>query len=401
MNQNKYTAFIPVREGSKSIPFKNIRPIAGKPLVCWSIEAACECAAIGEVYISTDGESIRRCVEEHMGEFSYSEKVRFADRDPVTASDTASTEFAMLDFAGKVDFQNIILIQATSPLLTGKDLDAGIRIYEQRNYDSVLSVVRQKRFHWKENGEGCYLPVNYHFEHRPRRQEFDGYLVENGAFYITSAQAFKQSQCRLSGRIGVYEMEEAAYFEIDEPSDWIIIEHLLQKRIGKRRAEEKAPGIIKLVLTDCDGVLTDGGMYYSENGDELKKFNTKDGLGLQWLKEAGIKRGMITGEDTQIVVDRAEKLQLDYLYKGIKNKYSILQEIIEKEKISLSQVAYIGDDCNDLECIQAVALGIAVADAADRIKAAAHYVLKAKGGCGAVREAAEFILRHNQKVRSS
>lgn len=146
MNQNKYTAFIPVREGSKSIPFKNIRPIAGKPLVCWSIEAACECAAIGEVYISTDGESIRRCVEEHMGEFSYSEKVRFADRDPVTASDTASTESAMLDFAGKVDFQNIILIQATSPLLAGKDLDAGIRIYEQRDCFTGKKMARDVIF---------------------------------------------------------------------------------------------------------------------------------------------------------------------------------------------------------------------------------------------------------------
>lgn len=400
MNQNKYTAFIPVREGSKSIQLKNIRPIAGKPLVCWAIEAACGCKFIGEVYISTDGEAIRRCVEEHMGEFSYPEKVRFADRDPATASDTASTESAMIDFAGKVDFQNIILIQATSPLLTEKDLDTGIKIYEQKEYDSVLSVVRQKRFCWKENGEGCYLPVNYHFEQRPRRQEFDGYLVENGAFYITSAQAFKQSRCRLSGRIGVCEMGEDTYFEIDEPSDWLITEQLLKKKLEKERAGQKA-GMIRLLLTDCDGVLTDGGMYYSEQGDELKKFHTKDGMGLQWLKEAGIKRGMITGEDTQIAVNRAEKLQLDYLYKGIKNKRSVLQEMIEKEKIPLSQVAYIGDDCNDLECIQAVGLGIAVADAADKIKEAADYVLKTRGGCGAVREAAEFILQHNQKVRSS
>lgn len=397
MEINRYTAFIPVRAGSKSIRSKNIRPIAGRPLVCWVIEAACSCSRIDDIYISTDGEDVRRCVEGHLDGFSHPEKVRFVDRDPATATDTASTESAMLDFASKVEFEHLILIQATSPLLTGDDLAAGIRIYEQGGYDSVLSVVRQKRFNWEEqDGENpeTHLPVNYDPAHRPRRQEFKGYLVENGAFYITSVRAFGQSRCRLSGRIGVCEMAEETYYEIDEPSDWVIIEHFLEKRSqgGKTGTGRKA-GPIRLVLMDCDGVLTDGGMYYSEKGDELKKFNTKDGMGLQMLREAGIKRGVITGEDTQIVADRADKLQLDHMYKGIKDKLRILQEITEKEKIPLSQVAYIGDDRNDLECIQAAGLGIAVADAADVVKAAADHILKAKGGCGAVREAAEFILQ--------
>lgn len=116
MIQNQYTAFIPVREGSKSIQLKNIRLIAGKPLVCWAIEAACGCGAIRKVCVSTDGESIRRCVKEHMNEFSHPEKIRFVDRDPATASDTASTESAMADFALKEHFRHIVLIQATSPL---------------------------------------------------------------------------------------------------------------------------------------------------------------------------------------------------------------------------------------------------------------------------------------------
>ncbi len=395
MAKNRYTAFIPVRAGSKSIRLKNIRPIAGKPLVCWVIEAACSCGPISEVYISTDGEVIRRCVEEHLEDFSHPEKIRFVDRDPATATDTASTESAMEDFVSKVDLTQLILIQATSPLLTGEDLAEGIRIYEEGGYDSVLSVVRQKRFNWTVDGAGSARPVNYDPGHRPRRQEFDGYLVENGAFYITSAQAFVQSRCRLSGKIGVCEMAEDTYYEIDEPSDWIVIEHFLEKKLKESQARPHTDPI-RLVLTDCDGVLTDGGMYYSEKGDELKKFNTKDGMGLQLLREAGIKRGMITGEDTQIVVARAEKLQLEYLYKGVKDKRRVLQEIIEREQIPLSQVAYIGDDCNDLECIRAVGLSIAVADATDAVKEAADHVLKAKGGCGAVREAAEFILRYGR-----
>ena len=171
----------------------------------------------------------------------------------------------------------------------------------------------------------------------------------------------------------------------------MIIEQLLKRREKKRRVDVKS-GVIKLLITDCDGVLTDGGMYYTEKGDELKKFNTKDGMGLEQLKNAGIKRGVITGEDTRIVVNRAEKLRLDYIYKGVKDKLSVLKEIAAKEGITLDQTAYIGDDCNDLECIRAAGLGIAVADAAETVKEAADYILTAKGGCGAVREAAELIL---------
>lgn len=387
----KYTAFIPVREGSKSIKLKNIRPIAGKPLVCWSIAAACGCEAVGAVYVSTDGEVIRQCVEAHKSGLPHPEKIRFADRDPATATDLASTESAMLDFASKVDFEHILLIQATSPLLTSSDLASGIEAYERGNYDSLLSVVRQKRFHWAGNGQAGYFPVNYDVDCRPRRQEFEGYLVENGAFYITSAHGLRESRCRLSGRIGVWEMPEETYYEIDEPSDWVIMEQLLERRRKKERVNIK-PDEIKLLITDCDGVLTDGGMYYTEKGDELKKFNTKDGMGLEHLKNAGIKRGVITGENTNIVVNRAEKLKLDYLYKGVKDKLSVLKEIAAAEGVALSQTAYIGDDSNDLECIRAAGLGIAVADAMDEVKKAADYVLTAKGGYGAVREAAELIL---------
>lgn len=391
MSKNNYTAFIPVRAGSKSIKLKNIRPIAGKPLVCWTIEAACGCDAITEVYISTDGEVIRQCVKEHLNEFSHPEKIRFFDRDPSTATDTASTESAMEDFASKTAFEHIVLIQATSPLLTARDLSKGIDIYENDGYDSVLSVVEQKRFHWAKDASGGYVPTNYDYKNRPRRQEFDGYFVENGAFYITSAQAFKESRCRLSGKIGVCEMPESTYYEIDEPSDWVIIENLLKQTVEKS-AGSLGPRTIKMLLTDCDGVLTDGGMYYSEKGDEQKKFNTKDGLGLQRLKDAGIKRGIITGEDTQIVVNRANKLKLDYMFKGVNDKLSVMKEIAEKEGIALSEIAYIGDDRNDIECIKAAGLGITVADAVKEVKECADHILSAKGGQGAVREAAELIL---------
>ena len=125
----------------------------------------------------------------------------------------------MIECAQQYDFDTIVLVQATSPLLSSDDISLGMEIFRQENIDSVLSVVRQKRFVWDEEGTSL-TPVNYDPLKRPRRQEFNGFLVENGAFYITSRKALMTTGCRISGRIGKVEMDESTYFEIDEPSDF-------------------------------------------------------------------------------------------------------------------------------------------------------------------------------------
>lgn len=217
-------AFIPVRGGSKSIPLKNIKPLCGKPLVYWVTKAACECKEIDTVYVSTDSNAIKKTVEE----FAFA-KVRVIDRSTETATDQASTESAMLEFAKRYEFDNIVLIQATSPLLTASDLERGFMFFGEEGIESVFSAVRQKHFIWEE-GEGGAKPINYDVSHRPRRQDFDGYLVENGAYYITSKEALLKSGNRVSGHIKAVEMCEESLYEIDEPSDWIIVEHLLKNR---------------------------------------------------------------------------------------------------------------------------------------------------------------------------
>lgn len=221
----KNFAFIPVRGGSKSIPLKNIKKFCDMPLVYWTAKAANDCPQISEVYISTDSEKISETVKSFQ-----LEKIKIVGRSEETAKDSASTESAMLEFAENFLFDNIILIQATSPLLETSDLSGGLEKFFKGNYDSLLSAVRQKRFIWLEN-DGSAVAQNYNPQNRPRRQDWEGYFVENGAFYITSREKFLQSKCRISGRIGLYEMAEETYFEIDEPSDWLIMENL------KRRSE--------------------------------------------------------------------------------------------------------------------------------------------------------------------
>ncbi len=149
---------------------------------------------------------------------------------------------------------------------------------------------------------------------------------------------------------------------------------------------------IKLLAMDVDGVLTNGGMYYSEDGDELKKFNTRDGKGVELLRNAGIKTAFITSEKTQIVERRAAKLRIDELYQGIEDKLVALQQIMSKYGLTYDEVAYIGDDINDLNILQKVGLAITVADGLPDNRSVAHYITKARGGEGAVREVATLIL---------
>ena len=388
----KYIAFIPARGGSKSIPLKNIQPMAGKPLILWALEAAQRCPAIDRVVVSTDSPQIAAIATAYD-----SSRVEVHERSSESATDTASTEAVMLEYASSHDdFDNIVLIQATSPLLESEDLTRGVRTFEDGGYDSVLSVVRQKRFVW-DVVDGEANPINYDVAQRPRRQEFDGMLVENGAFYITSRDALLDSRCRLSGKMGVVEMDEATYFEIDEPDDWTIVEGLIHKRThaaGHTPLHVPIPDLatIKALFTDCDGVLTDGGMYYSEHGDELKKFRTRDGLGFALLREEGLVTGIITSESVDLVRRRGEKLQLDEVCLGVTDKLTCMRELCERHGIALEEVAYIGDDLMDIPVIEAVGLGCSVADGLPQVVQAATYVTRAKGGEGAIREIADLIV---------
>ena len=377
-------AFIPVRGGSKSIELKNIKKINGRPLIFWVLDDVVECEGIDKVVISTDSEDIKATVNLYD-----SDKILVIDRSEEVSTDFASTESVMLEFADKFDFKNIILVQATSPLLDKKDLNNGLKEFE--NADSVLSVVNQKRFVWKNKEDS--QPINYDYLKRPRRQDFDGFLVENGAFYITSKESLLKTKCRISGKINVVKMDEDTYFEIDEPSDWLIVEKLLQNKYGEPDLAYQLKNI-KCLLTDCDGVLTNGAMYYTEKGDEIKKFSTYDGMGFKLLKEKGFITGIITSEDVQLVKRRFKKLGLDELYMGVSDKLKVLDEICDKYNLKYEEIAYVGDDINDLPIINKVGFSCSVNNAIDHVKKYADYVTVKNGGEGAIREVIELLLNY-------
>lgn len=150
---------------------------------------------------------------------------------------------------------------------------------------------------------------------------------------------------------------------------------------------------VKLLLLDVDGVLTDGNLIFSHEGEESKAFNTQDGFGLRILQEAGIDTGIISARSSMAVTKRAENLKLNYVYQGESNKLTAFKDILQKSGLKPFEIAYMGDDWLDLVLLQRVGFAIAPANGVSEVKRVAHLITENSGGQGAVREACEFILR--------
>lgn len=382
-------ALVPARCGSKSIKLKNIRPFCGKPLLYWCLQALQDAQQVDRIVVATDCDQIASCVED----FNLT-KASIFHRQKENAGDTSSTEDVIFEYLNKVrttDEDLLLLVQATNPFSTSADFDAAIAQLENSTSESLLSCSRIKRFLWTENGE----PLNYQYQKRPRRQEFPGTMMENGAFYLSKVGYIKKSGNRLSGKIGIYEMPSYAILELDEEDDWLQGEYLMRKYVLPK------PDIseIRLFLSDVDGVLTDAGMYYAENGDELKKFNTYDGMGFQLLQKKGVKVGIVTKEDRMLNRRRAEKLGLDFHFHGVDNKLELVKDLCKELDIDLRNVAYIGDDINDQELLEAVGIAACPANARSSIKDLPGIIrLSQSGGTGAVRELVESLLQGDIRV---
>lgn len=382
---SKTIAFIPIRKGSKSIINKNLKLFCGKPLVSWVINELNKSNKIDEIVIATD-------FDELIDEFNFN-KVTVYKRTEKNAKDSSSSESVMLEYisgSNLGDEDIFILVQATSPFTKTLHFDEAIEKFRKENLDSILSCVSFKRFLWTKESK----PINYDFKNRQKRQDFGGQFLENGAFYISKVKSIIKFQNRLSGKIGIYEMPEYTAIEIDEEDDWLIAEKIMDKyNLNYSLNFSK----IKYVFSDVDGVLTDSGMYYCEDGNEIKKFNTRDGYAFELLKKNGIKTGIITSENTKMVSNRAKKLKIDYLFQGVKNKLEVMSRFCLKNKIDMESIAFIGDDVNDFELLSNLNIKACPNNAVNKIKSIPNIIiLDSKGGDGVVREFIELIISNKK-----
>ena len=374
-------------KNSKGLPGKNKRKMLGRPLFSWVLTEAAA-SNLDAVYVFTDDTEIISYIEK---EYYWNPKIKALLRSDENATDTASTESVMEEFAKQIntDFDVLCLLQATSPMTTKHDINAVLDKIQKESFDSALTVVKTHRFAWNSDG----TPQNYDVFNRPRRQDFEGLLIENGAVYATTKAAYLQSKNRVSGSIGLVEMEETSYTEIDSNTDWQIVEQLLANRLLKSKATQR----IDYLVLDVDGVFTDGCVYYGPAGEVMKKFDMRDGMGLEILRQHQVEVIVMTSENSDLVAARMKKLQIEHCFLGIKDKFAFLTHFLQTRNATLGQVGYVGDDVNDLANICSVGWSFCPSNGTEIIKRYADYVLTNASAQGAIREVCELVIKHNQR----
>lgn len=379
-------AIIPARGGSKGIPGKNLARVGGIPLVVRSVRHARSAARIDRVVVTTDDDGIAEAARRAGAEI-----VR---RPARLAGDEASTESAVAHALAELDTRDVavstvVLMQCTSPFRSDGQLDAAVEAFEHSRADALFAAVPFCGFVWTTGPDGAARPATYDPVRRPRRQEIDGVFLETGSFYVFSRATFEATGSRMGGRVEAFAVPEEDALEIDTPEDlW------LARTLAARRRE---PGPLvgvepALLVLDVDGTLTDAAMYYGETGEELKRFDTRDGAGIARFRAHGGKVALLTGERSNAARLRGQKLRVDDIVLGSRDKARDLAEIQARLGVPPERTIAMGDDVLDLPMRTRAAAFVAPADAHPEVLGHADLVTRARGGRGAVRELVDGLL---------
>ena len=384
-------AIIPARGGSKGIPRKNLRLLAGKPLIAHTIEHALRARQVSRTVVSTDDTEIaevsRKCGAE------------VVMRPAELATDTAGSDLVLLHALSYLEEKEgfipslVVFLQATSPLRRLNDIDNAINQLVGDGADSLLSVTESSEFIWKQV-EGGFTSITFDYRNRKRRQELEKIYYENGSIYLTKPEILRKCKNRLGGRISTYLMESWQRADIDDYDSLMWCEWLYRKYLASQRNK----GIlyeIQLIVYDFDGVMTDNKVTIDQDGSESVSVNRADGLAVSRIKDMGIKQIILSSEKNPVVRKRAEKLGLPCLHSK-ENKREALREYLETNDINKDRVIYVGNDINDSDVMNYVGFPIAPADAHEEIRKTAWAITKATGGNGVLRELLDMILEQGR-----
>lgn len=389
-------AIIPARGGSKSIPDKNIRLLAGKPLIVHTITAALKSRLVTRVIVSTDSPRIAEIARAGGAEIVW--------RPAEIAGDAATSESALLHALTYLHAQGdrlperLVFLQCTSPFTLAEDIDGTIASLEEAAADTALAVAPFHYFLWRQGGDGNAEGVNHDKSFRQRRQDREPQYVETGAVYVMRTSGFLQHGHRFFGRTAMHAIPPERVFEIDEPVDFELAEarfHLLRRQ----RQQQALPSSVAALVMDFDGVFTDNRVYVHQDGTETVACDRGDGMGIEMLRKAGLPMVVISKERNPVVQARCAKLGIA-CHHGVDAKLDLLASWLVERGILPEQAVYVGNDINDLECLRFVGCGAVPADAHPEAAAAADLILNAAGGRGALRELAELILATRTPARA-
>ena len=383
---NSAIAIIPARGGSKGIPNKNLQTVGGITLLARTVSACLESDSITAVYVSTDSDEIAAVALK-----SGAQVIR---RPADISGDTASSESALLHALNEIEKtsslpRNVLFAQCTSPFISHTDIDGILQLL--KDHDSALTVTHNHAFIWRRDNSGNAIGINHDSAIRLPRQQLDPEFKETGALYAMNIDQFRKSGHRFFGRIGMYEVPVDRSMEIDDPEDLRLANTLEIQEKGMPSRESLQS--IKAIVFDFDGVMTDDQVYITETGQEMVMASRSDGMGISALRNAGLKLLILSKERNPVVARRAEKLQIEVI-QACDNKLEALTKWLSNNQLLLSQCAYVGNDINDLQCMQAVKLAIAPIDAHPQATQAAHWRLTRAGGKGAIRELSDAIINH-------
>lgn len=384
----KVLCVIPARGGSKGIPRKNIITIGGKPLIYYTIKAAQETDSIDKIIVSTDNKEI--------ADIAKSYGAQIIRRPRSISGDTASSESAIMHSLQFLENEEnyipdlVVFLQATSPIRQLDDIQNGINHFIDGKFDSLFSAYPLNGFVWRVN-KRTVSSLNYDFKNRHRRQDAPIDVIENGSIYIFKPLVLKKYHNRLGGKIGVYIMHSLDSFQIDDNEEITIIEKLLS--IRRKMRDEIFSTKPRLLVFDFDGVMTDNSVIVNESGSEAVICDRGDGLGIQKLRETNIELIVLSTEVNTVVEARCNKLKIECI-QGCDDKLLTLKRIAKERSIHPSNICYVGNDLNDLDCMKWVDMPIAVNNAVEEIKSLSSYITKNSGGKGAVREICELFLKN-------
>ncbi|OCT87967.1 N-acylneuraminate cytidylyltransferase [Xenopus laevis] len=381
-------ALVLARGGSKGIPLKNIKDLAGRPLIAWVLRAARDCGGFDSVWVSTDNDDIEEVALE------YGAKVH--RRSPDVSKDTSSSLETIQEFLKHHPEVDIVgNIQATSPCLHPETLRKVIEMIRRDGYDSVFSVVRHHLFRWSDVSKsgGETKAENFNPNRRPRRQDWNGELYENGSFYFATKELIAQGKLQ-GGKIAYYEMKPEHSVDIDIDLDWPIAEQRV-KRYGYYGKGN--PKVVKLLVCNLDGCLTDGRVYVSRNHD-LLSYSLKDLDGIQMLQRKEVEVRFVSERDLGSALLDTLKLPCK-VETNVSDKKQVVEQWMEELGLSCwEQVAYMGCSYSDVQCLKLAGTSGVPYDACVEAKMTDCLVCKYSGGGGAIQEFAEYI-EHSKESR--
>ncbi|WP_201593871.1 3-deoxy-manno-octulosonate cytidylyltransferase [Psychrobacter fulvigenes] len=401
---------IPARYSSSRFPGKPLADILGKPMIQHVYEKAAS-VHNATVVVATDDSRILSIVE------------GFGGKGVMTSSDHASGTDRLVEVMSEVDADLYINLQGDEPLVRAEDLELLINamaadksievgtLYHSINADQAKdpNTVKVVTSH---SGRACYFsrsPIPFIRDKDVQasyKQHVGVYAYRKSVLekytrldesHIETVEQLEQLRL-LDSDVDIYAFEVMPTGPgVDTPED---LERVIKILKGEQVDSEKTLlSNIELVITDVDGVLTDGGIYYDENGECIKRFHVRDGLGIKLLQQAGVKVAVLSGRDSRALRKRISDLGIDIFDLGVKNKEVACKDIIKQAGTTSANTVYVGDDTIDLPAFISCGLAVTVADAPEYIKSKCDLVLDKNGGFGALRELADKILIEQGKSK--